>query len=104
MELYQYVCNGRCSLKLVLICNSEKNVNDALYIRAGVLSDPSAPSSFGAWISYVASNHVGALSFLLVEFCLFFSVAVLTVIQASQVSPHFFFFFSFLHVFVPLMI
>ncbi|KAF3542451.1 hypothetical protein DY000_02000891 [Brassica cretica] len=53
---------------------------------ARVLSDPSAPSSFGSWISYVASNHVGALSFLLVEFCLFFSVAVLTVIQASQIS------------------
>ncbi|AED92834.1 Ankyrin repeat family protein with DHHC zinc finger domain-containing protein [Arabidopsis thaliana] len=53
---------------------------------ARVLSDPSAPSSFGAWMSHVASNHVGALSFLLVEFCLFFSVAVLTVIQASQIS------------------
>jgi len=61
------------------------------YLHAGVLSDPSAPSSFGAWMSHVASNHVGALSFLLVEFCLFFSVAVLTVIQASQVSPHSFF-------------
>ncbi|KAH0850158.1 LOW QUALITY PROTEIN: hypothetical protein HID58_095723 [Brassica napus] len=31
-------------------------------------------------------NHVGALSFLIVEFCLFFSVAVLTVIQGSQIS------------------
>ncbi|KAJ4883539.1 Protein S-acyltransferase 24 [Raphanus sativus] len=53
---------------------------------ARVLSDPSAPSSFGAWISHVASNHVGALSFLIVEFCLFFSVAVLTVVQGSQIS------------------
>uniref|UniRef100_M4CDL5 S-acyltransferase n=1 Tax=Brassica campestris TaxID=3711 RepID=M4CDL5_BRACM len=53
---------------------------------ARVLSDPSAPSSFGAWISHVATNHVGALSFLIVESCLFFSVAVLTVIQGSQIS------------------
>ena len=58
------------------------------YIHAGVLSDPSAPSSFGAWISHVATNHVGALSFLIVESCLFFSVAVLTVIQGSQVNAH----------------
>ncbi|CDY68411.1 BnaAnng27190D, partial [Brassica napus] len=53
---------------------------------ARVLSDPSAPSSFGALLSHVASNHVGALSFLVIEFCLFFSVTVLTVVQASQIS------------------
>ncbi|KFK33845.1 hypothetical protein AALP_AA5G067400 [Arabis alpina] len=53
---------------------------------ARVLTDPLAPSTFGAWMRHVAATHVGALSFLVVEFCLFFSVAVLTVIQASQIS------------------
>ena len=72
------------------------------YTHAGVLSDPSAPSSFGAWVSHVASNHVGALSFLIIEFCLFFSVAVLTVVQASQVF--FGLFVYFYNVFVPFMI
>ncbi|KAM2552874.1 hypothetical protein TB2_017201 [Malus domestica] len=51
-----------------------------------VLSDPLRPSSFGAWINYVATSHVGALSFLIVDFLLFFGVAVLTVVQASQIS------------------
>ncbi|XP_010520556.1 PREDICTED: protein S-acyltransferase 24-like isoform X1 [Tarenaya hassleriana] len=63
----------------------------AMLITGGVtlsriLTDPSAPSSFGAWLSHVGTNHVGAMSFLIVEFCLFFSVAVLTVVQASQIS------------------
>ncbi|CAN6540719.1 unnamed protein product [Malus baccata var. baccata] len=51
-----------------------------------ILSDPLRPSSFGAWINYVATSHVGALSFLIVDFLLFFGVAVLTVVQASQIS------------------
>ncbi|WZZ90624.1 hypothetical protein YC2023_119203 [Brassica napus] len=67
-------------------CFAFWELDAALCNMQGVLSDPSAPSSFGAWISHVATNHVGALSFLIVEFCLFFSVAVLTVIQGSQIS------------------
>uniref|UniRef100_A0A2P2M1H3 S-acyltransferase n=1 Tax=Rhizophora mucronata TaxID=61149 RepID=A0A2P2M1H3_RHIMU len=51
-----------------------------------VLTDPAAPSSFGAWLSHLGMHHVGALSFLIVDFFLFFGVAVLTAIQASQVS------------------
>lgn len=51
-----------------------------------LLTDPLAPSSFGAWINYAATQHVGAISFLIVEFFLFFGVAVLTVVQASQIS------------------
>ncbi|XP_062078214.1 protein S-acyltransferase 24 [Humulus lupulus] len=63
----------------------------AMLITGGValsriLSDPLAPSSFGAWISYVVTNHVGVMSFLIVDFFLFFGVAVLTVVQASQIS------------------
>ncbi|OVA19189.1 zinc finger protein [Macleaya cordata] len=51
-----------------------------------VLSDPTAPSSFGAWMNHAATHHIGAISFLIVDFFLFFGVAVLTVVQASQIS------------------
>lgn len=51
----------------------------------GLVNDPLAPPSFGAWINHAGTHHVGAISFLLVEFFLFFGVAVLTVVQASQV-------------------
>lgn len=55
-------------------------------LLVGILNDPIAPSSFGAWISYLSTNHVGIMSFLIVDFFLFFGVAVLTVVQASQVN------------------
>lgn len=54
-------------------------------IIAGVLTDPMAPSSFGAWMNYAGTNHIGAVSFLFADFFLFFGVAVLTIVQASQV-------------------
>ncbi|KAG8639344.1 hypothetical protein MANES_14G119200v8 [Manihot esculenta] len=53
---------------------------------ARVLTDPAAPSTFGAWINHAGTHHIGAISFLLVDFFLFFGVAVLTVVQASQIS------------------
>ena len=52
---------------------------------SGVITDPSSPSSFGAWINHVGNHHVGAISFLIVDFFLFFGVIVLTIVQASQV-------------------
>lgn len=54
-------------------------------LHAGVFTDPVAPSSFGAWMSYASTHHIGALSFLIADFSLFFGVAVLTAVQASQV-------------------
>lgn len=51
-----------------------------------VLTDPLAPSSFGLWINYVGKNHIGAISFLIADFFLFFGVFALTVVQASQIS------------------
>ncbi|POO01340.1 Transmembrane protein [Trema orientale] len=51
-----------------------------------ILNDPLAPSSFIAWIKYVANYHVGVLLFIIADFFLFFGVAVLTVVQASQIS------------------
>ncbi|KAL9361568.1 hypothetical protein Peur_044353 [Populus x canadensis] len=51
-----------------------------------VLTDPFAPSSLGAWVNHAGSHHIGALSFLIMDFFLFFGVAVLTVVQASQIS------------------
>ncbi|KAI3929819.1 hypothetical protein MKX01_025987 [Papaver californicum] len=51
-----------------------------------IWSDPMAPSSFGAWMNHAATRHTGAVLFLIVDFFLFFGVAVLTVVQASQIS------------------
>ncbi|XP_077215119.1 protein S-acyltransferase 24-like [Tasmannia lanceolata] len=51
-----------------------------------ILTDPDAPSSFGAWMNHASTHHIGAISFLIMDFLLFFGVAVLTVVQASQIS------------------
>ncbi|XP_057750143.1 protein S-acyltransferase 24 isoform X1 [Arachis stenosperma] len=51
-----------------------------------VLTDPMAPSSFGAWLQYVGKEHVGAISFIIADFFLFFGVFALTFVQASQIS------------------
>lgn len=55
------------------------------FLYAGVSTDPLAPSSFGAWLSHAGTQHTGALSFFLVDFFMFFGVALLTAVQASQV-------------------
>ncbi|MQL92418.1 hypothetical protein Taro_025050 [Colocasia esculenta] len=51
-----------------------------------ITKDPAAPSYFGAWMRYTAIQHPGAISFLVMDLFLFFGVAVLTVVQASQIS------------------
>ncbi|CAL0330462.1 unnamed protein product [Lupinus luteus] len=51
-----------------------------------LLTDPLAPSSFGAWIQYIGKDHVGAVSFLIADFFLFFGVFALTIVQGSQIS------------------
>ncbi|KAH0450729.1 hypothetical protein IEQ34_021421 [Dendrobium chrysotoxum] len=51
-----------------------------------IATDPTAPSSFGAWLSHSAIHHPGALSFIVMVFLLFFGVAVLTIVQAQQIS------------------
>ncbi|KAL5729670.1 protein S-acyltransferase [Ranunculus cassubicifolius] len=51
-----------------------------------VVTDPTAPSSFGEWIKHAGNHHTGAVSFLVVDIFMFFGVAVLTVVQASQIS------------------
>lgn len=51
-----------------------------------VLTDPVAPSSFGAWVKHASIEHTGAVSFLMMDFFLFSGVATLTVMQASQIS------------------
>ncbi|KAL2500595.1 Protein S-acyltransferase 24 [Forsythia ovata] len=51
-----------------------------------VLTDPTAPSTFGAWLNHAGNQHVGAISFLIADFFLLSGVAVLTVVQASQIA------------------
>ncbi|XP_058115701.1 protein S-acyltransferase 24-like [Magnolia sinica] len=51
-----------------------------------ILTDPSSPSSFGAWLNFAGTHHTSAISFLVMDLFLFFGVAVLTVVQASQIS------------------
>ncbi|GAB2300273.1 Protein S-acyltransferase 24 [Dionaea muscipula] len=51
-----------------------------------ILADPAAPSSFGAWLNHTGTHHTGAVSFVVADTFLFFGVAVLTIVQASQIS------------------
>ncbi|PKA62445.1 S-acyltransferase TIP1 [Apostasia shenzhenica] len=51
-------------------------------------TDPTTPSSVGAWLNISATRHPGALLFLVMDFFLFFGVAVLTVVQAQQISKN----------------
>lgn len=56
-----------------------------MILHAGILTDPLAPSSFGEWLNYAGNQHIGAVAFLILDAFLFSGVAVLTVVQASQV-------------------
>lgn len=51
-----------------------------------IATDPLAPSTFSSWLSHSAAHHPGALSFIVMDFLLFFGVAVLTIVQAQQIS------------------
>ncbi|KAJ0984321.1 hypothetical protein J5N97_002677 [Dioscorea zingiberensis] len=51
-----------------------------------ITSDPTAPRSFRAQINHHVTHHPGAISFLIMDFMLFFGVAVLTAVQASQIA------------------
>ncbi|XP_051150556.1 protein S-acyltransferase 24-like [Andrographis paniculata] len=51
-----------------------------------VLTDPMAPSSFGAWLSHAGNEHVGVLAFLVADLFLLSSVGALTCVQASQIG------------------
>ncbi|GJN38936.1 hypothetical protein PR202_gb28018 [Eleusine coracana subsp. coracana] len=53
-----------------------------------VVTDPASPSSFGAWVRYSAVHHTGAVSFVAMDLFLFFGVAVLTIVQASQIAKN----------------
>ncbi|XP_078443252.1 ankyrin repeat family protein with DHHC zinc finger domain-containing protein [Wolffia australiana] len=48
--------------------------------------DRSSPASFGGWIRHAASEHPGAIAFLMMDLFLFFGVAALTIVQASQIA------------------
>lgn len=51
-------------------------------------TDPNAPETFGAWINHAVTHLPGAIFFLIMDFFLFFGVAVLTGVQASQISQN----------------
>uniref|UniRef100_A0A7N0T1B8 S-acyltransferase n=1 Tax=Kalanchoe fedtschenkoi TaxID=63787 RepID=A0A7N0T1B8_KALFE len=53
---------------------------------ARVGTDPLAPNYFGAWVRHAGTQHPGAIAFIISDFFLFFGVAALTVVQASQIS------------------
>lgn len=55
-------------------------------LHTGVLGDPAAPSSLGAWLKHACIHHTGAMSFLIAEFFLFSGVVALTALQAYQVT------------------
>ncbi|XP_024965595.1 protein S-acyltransferase 24-like isoform X5 [Cynara cardunculus var. scolymus] len=51
-----------------------------------ILTDPWAPSSFGAWLNHAGNQHIGALLFVISDGFLFVGVAALTCMQISQVG------------------
>nr|GFA52976.1 protein S-acyltransferase 24 [Tanacetum cinerariifolium] len=51
-----------------------------------IVTDPLAPSSFGAWLHHVGNQHLGVLLFIISDFSLFMGVAALTFMQISQVG------------------
>ncbi|KAL1822726.1 hypothetical protein DCAR_0310566 [Daucus carota subsp. sativus] len=51
-----------------------------------VLTDPLAPSSFGAWLNHAGNQHIGAIAFIILDSFIFPGVAILTIVQASQIS------------------
>ncbi|KAK4781261.1 hypothetical protein SAY87_017367 [Trapa incisa] len=51
-----------------------------------VVGDPIAPSNFFAWLTHTGIHHPGAMAFFMADFFLFFGVAILTAVQASQIS------------------
>lgn len=53
-----------------------------------ILTDPMAPSSFLQWMNHAGIHHISAISFLIMDFLLFFGVASLTAVQASQISQN----------------
>jgi palmitoyltransferase len=55
------------------------------FLIAGSVQDPASPASFSGWLGYTAINHSWVVSFVIMDFLLFFGVITLTVIQASQV-------------------
>uniref|UniRef100_A0A0E0HU34 protein S-acyltransferase n=1 Tax=Oryza nivara TaxID=4536 RepID=A0A0E0HU34_ORYNI len=57
-------------------------------LLSGMVRDPASPASFIPWLSYSAFNHTGALSFFIMDLFLFFGVAVLAVVQASQIAKN----------------
>jgi len=48
--------------------------------------DPASPSSFGDWLGYSAVYHTGAVAFFMMDLFIFFGVACLAVVQASQIA------------------
>ncbi|CAN0901130.1 Protein S-acyltransferase 24 [Linum grandiflorum] len=82
-------------------CIGKKNKRDfflflvleasAMLVTGGValtrtVTDPMSPPTFGGWLKYAGIHHGGAICFLIMDFFLFFGVAVLTVMQAAQIS------------------
>uniref|UniRef100_A0A7C8ZPB0 S-acyltransferase n=1 Tax=Opuntia streptacantha TaxID=393608 RepID=A0A7C8ZPB0_OPUST len=51
-----------------------------------IMTDPTAPSSFGAWLNHASAHHKGAFSFLIVDCFLLSGAAALAIVQASQIS------------------
>lgn len=77
--------NKRDFLFFLLLEVSAMMVTGAVALTR-ILTDPLAPSSFVEWFKHAGNQHLGALSFLLVDFFLFSGVATLTLLQASQIS------------------
>ncbi|KAG6472882.1 hypothetical protein ZIOFF_070360 [Zingiber officinale] len=95
---YFFMHNNRFAASLII--NSQRNkwhflmflvleisamIVTGLVAITRIVRDPSPPS-FGGWLSHNVAEHPGVVSFLVMDFFLFFGVAALTFIQASQIA------------------
>ncbi|XP_051203261.1 protein S-acyltransferase 24 [Lolium perenne] len=48
--------------------------------------DTASPASFGDWLGYSVVYHTGAVAFFMMDLFIFFGVACLAVVQASQIA------------------
>lgn len=53
-----------------------------------IMTDPTAASSFGAWLNHASSHYKGAFSFLIVDCFLLSGAAALAIAQAFQISQN----------------
>lgn len=82
-------CVGRLNkwdFFVFLLMETSAMIIGAVVTTHRLYMDENAPVGTGAWLRHVASNHPGALSFVIIDVFLLFGVSTLTGLQATQIA------------------